>query len=126
MALALVIHQGVLCPDELLDAAAPYSDEHTIRIGTARTGPEKTDYGPAQDVAVVVTDDKDVAEYWDGRAEVQFLGADGLPEGFPKRDSLREAGLASKAEVRSALDDGTITDISGIGPATADKIKSAL
>lgn len=49
-----------------------------------------------------------------------------LPEDFPGREELATAGITTYPEVHRISDSGTLTDIKGIGPATADKIQAAL
>jgi hypothetical protein len=48
-----------------------------------------------------------------------------LPEDFPGLAALQDAGEATPAKVRKRIDDDTLTEIPGIGEATADKIKEA-
>lgn len=49
-----------------------------------------------------------------------------LPEDFPGYPALDAAGEATYAKVRARVTAGTLTEISGIGTATADRIKEAL
>ena len=46
-----------------------------------------------------------------------------LPEDFPGKTELAEAGINTYAQLRKH---GDVTDVDGIGPATAAKIKEAL
>lgn len=48
-----------------------------------------------------------------------------LPDDFPGRAALEEAGEATPAKVRKRVADNTLTEIPGIGEATAEKIKEA-
>lgn len=48
-----------------------------------------------------------------------------LPPEFPGLAHLQEAGEATPAKVRKRIADDTLTEIPGIGPATADQIKVA-
>jgi hypothetical protein len=48
-----------------------------------------------------------------------------LPEDFPARAALIEAGIETYADV-SLLSDENLTGIRGVGPATAEKIRQAL
>lgn len=49
-----------------------------------------------------------------------------LPEGFPGLVALEAAGEATYAKVRARVEAGTLTQIEGVGDATAEKIKEAL
>jgi hypothetical protein len=49
-----------------------------------------------------------------------------LPEDFPGRTALEEAGEATYAKVRKRLAAGTLTEIHGIGEATASSIAEAM
>lgn len=45
-----------------------------------------------------------------------------LPEGFPGKAALEEAGQATYAKVRKLIEAGTLEDVKGIGGPTAKKI----
>lgn len=47
-----------------------------------------------------------------------------LPEDFPGREKLEAAGITSYGKLRDY--EGELTEIDGIGPATAEKIQAAL
>jgi hypothetical protein len=47
-----------------------------------------------------------------------------LPEDFPGKAALAEAGINTYGQLRKYT--GDLTEISGIGPATAEKIKDAI
>lgn len=49
-----------------------------------------------------------------------------LPEGFPGLAALEAAGEATYAKVRKRIENGTLTEISGIGTATAAQIEAAM
>lgn len=49
-----------------------------------------------------------------------------LPEDFPGHSALDAEGLTSYAKVRKRIDAGTLTDVPGIGDATAEKIQEAM
>lgn len=49
-----------------------------------------------------------------------------LPEDFPGYSALDAIGEATYAKVRKRIEDGTLTEIDGIGAATAEKIQAAL
>ncbi len=48
-----------------------------------------------------------------------------LPPDFPGLAALQEAGEATPAKVRKRIADDKLTEIAGIGPATAEQIKTA-
>jgi len=49
-----------------------------------------------------------------------------LPPGFPKEENLKDAGIDKTGGVARQISEGTVTDISGIGPKSADKIEEYL
>lgn len=49
-----------------------------------------------------------------------------LPDGFPGKSDLEAAGLSTIDNVQQRADDGTLTEISGIGRATAQQIETYL
>lgn len=55
---------------------------------------------------------------------VEPVDLETLPDDFPGVDKLREAGITTYATVAEHLD--ALTDIKGIGDATAEKIRAAL
>ncbi len=57
-------------------------------------------------------------------AAVRKTGA--LPEDFPGKTALDEAGYGTYAKVRALVDKGELTSVPGIGDATASKIVAAL
>lgn len=48
-----------------------------------------------------------------------------IPEGFPHRDKLSEAGFITVGNLRAASDE-EIEDVHGIGPASREEIRDAL
>ena len=48
-----------------------------------------------------------------------------LPDNFPGLAALQDAGEATPTKVRKRIADDTLTEIPGIGPATAEQIKTA-
>lgn len=48
-----------------------------------------------------------------------------IPEGFPHRDKLAEAGFVTVGNLRAASDE-EIEDVHGIGPASREDIREAL
>lgn len=49
-----------------------------------------------------------------------------LPDDFPGRAALDEAGLGTYAKVRKSIERDELKDVSGIGPATVEKIEAEL
>ena len=49
-----------------------------------------------------------------------------LPEDFPGRAALEEAGEFTPAKIRKRVEAGTLTEIPGIGEATAEKITTEM
>lgn len=49
-----------------------------------------------------------------------------LPEDFPGHSALEAEGLTTYAKVRKRIEAGTLTEVAGIGDATAEKIQEAM
>lgn len=93
------------------DPAGPDMSRHYYRPGT--TQPElRPEF--ANEAAVAPTEDTEEKPTLKGK----------LPEDFPGYSALDNAGLTTYAKVRKNL--GSIEDVEGIGPATAEKIREAM
>jgi len=125
MATAYVIHSTSAPSDDVMGAAEAAAGYDTT-FKTSKFGPEATDAGDPVDL--VVTDDDAVADYWKEKgAEVVRAGVEPLPDWLPKRSQLEAAeNVTDLGDVKALARGGVLTDVSGIGSASEEKIIDAL
>lgn len=126
MPTALAIHRGLSVSERLRERIPEATDGFSVRVKTARFGPEATYEEPVP--SRVVTDDKATADFWENQgADVVRVTDDPLPDWLPKRAAFQAAESVSTVEDVQALARGSVlTTVPGIGEAYAEKIEAAL
>lgn len=71
-------------------------------------------------------DDRAVQAIRDGESALDPSEAEPLPENFPHRSRLIDAGVSTLNEVKYAYESSTLQEIDGIGPSRAIEIQKAL
>jgi predicted flap endonuclease-1-like 5' DNA nuclease len=105
-----------------------YGPEKTVKIDLGWTfGVGGKNYGPGKDIEVPLSVARSLGKVPAPETSAAVAApapvGDGLPDDFPGRAQLTEAGITTISAVRAHED---LTSIEGIGTATVGKIQEAL
>lgn len=100
------------------------SDEHAAELMAAFVGDSEAPAATVEPVAEAIEPPPadEPAEESDGAKKLKGK----LPDGFPGKAALDEAGYTTYAKVRKLHDQGKLTEVPGIGEVTAGHIGEAL